>query len=42
MELKHELMKDETQQNQLTQNIKQLAIADADERIFEEIKKLLK
>ncbi len=36
-----ELIKDETQQNQLTQKIKQLAIADADERIFEEIKRLI-
>jgi UDP-N-acetylglucosamine--N-acetylmuramyl-(pentapeptide) pyrophosphoryl-undecaprenol N-acetylglucosamine transferase len=36
-----ELIKDETQQNQLAQNIKQLTIADADERIFEEIKKLI-
>ena len=36
-----ELIKDETQQNQLSQNIKQLAIADADERICEEIKKLI-
>jgi len=37
-----ELIKDETQQNQLAQNIKQLAIADADERIFDEIKKIIK
>jgi UDP-N-acetylglucosamine--N-acetylmuramyl-(pentapeptide) pyrophosphoryl-undecaprenol N-acetylglucosamine transferase len=32
-----ELIKDENKQNQLSQNIKQLAIADADERIFKEI-----
>jgi UDP-N-acetylglucosamine--N-acetylmuramyl-(pentapeptide) pyrophosphoryl-undecaprenol N-acetylglucosamine transferase len=32
-----ELIKDETQQNQLAQNIQQLAIADADERIVGEI-----
>jgi UDP-N-acetylglucosamine--N-acetylmuramyl-(pentapeptide) pyrophosphoryl-undecaprenol N-acetylglucosamine transferase len=36
-----ELIKDETQQNRLAQNIKQLAIADADESIFEEIKKIV-
>jgi UDP-N-acetylglucosamine--N-acetylmuramyl-(pentapeptide) pyrophosphoryl-undecaprenol N-acetylglucosamine transferase len=36
-----EIIKDETHQNQLIQNIKQLAIADADERIFEEIRKLI-
>ncbi|MEN9522923.1 MAG: undecaprenyldiphospho-muramoylpentapeptide beta-N-acetylglucosaminyltransferase, partial [Bacteroidota bacterium] len=35
-----ELIKNETQQNQLAQNIKKLAIADADERIVKEILKL--
>lgn len=35
-----ELIKDETQQNQLAQNIQQLAIANADERIVKQILKL--
>jgi UDP-N-acetylglucosamine--N-acetylmuramyl-(pentapeptide) pyrophosphoryl-undecaprenol N-acetylglucosamine transferase len=35
-----QLKKDETQQKNLSAAIKNLAIADADERIFEEIKKL--